>query len=79
MEEEAAWVPEAVWTLQKIEKSLDDAMNRKTIPFCAIRNVVTVPGMSCRTQKIAYFTSIWYKNIFPDRNFEENKSFVKGP
>lgn len=33
MEEEAAWVPEAVWTLRKIEKSPDDAMKRKTIPF----------------------------------------------
>jgi hypothetical protein len=33
MEEEAAWVPEAVWALRKIEKSLYDAMNRKTVPF----------------------------------------------
>jgi hypothetical protein len=33
MEEKAAWVPGAVWTLRKIEKSLVDAMNRKTIPF----------------------------------------------
>jgi len=54
-------------------------MNRKTIPFCAIRNVVTVPNLSSQIKKMAYFTSIWYKNIFPDRNFEQNKSFEKGP
>jgi hypothetical protein len=33
MQEEAECVPEAVWTLRKIEKSIDDAMKRKTIPF----------------------------------------------
>jgi hypothetical protein len=32
-EEEAAWVPEAVWTLRKIEKSLDNARNRKKNSF----------------------------------------------
>jgi hypothetical protein len=33
MEEVAAWVRAAVWTLRKVEKSLNDAMKRKTIPF----------------------------------------------
>jgi hypothetical protein len=33
MKEEAAWVPETVWALRKIDKSLDDARNSKIIPL----------------------------------------------
>jgi hypothetical protein len=63
---------------RKSKKSPDDAMNRQTIPFLCNPHVVTVPNMSPRSQKVFYFTGIWYKNMFPDRNFEENKWFEKG-
>ena len=33
MEDVAAWVPEAIWTLRKIDKSLEDATKRKTVSF----------------------------------------------
>jgi len=81
VEDGAVWVPEsrAVWTLQKIENSLEDAMKRKTIsflckPHCCHSTEYVIPD----SKKMFYFTSIRFKNTFPDRNFEENKSFEKG-
>lgn len=78
MEDGAAWVPEAVGTLRKIEKSLEDAMKRKTISFlCKPQHCHSIEYVIPNSEMF-YFTSIWFKNMFPDRNFEENKSFEKG-